>query len=301
MDMKLKDIIEGCLLGDGCIENKVDKYFYFKVSARDEKFVEWIKQLLENFNIHCWISHENKKLYSAGFYINTCSYNELLLLERKWYKKGEKRRIKIVPSDLKLTPTTLLFWYLGDGSLIRRKDDTARVPHISLATNSFSKEEVEFLKNRLKEDLGLNFYIVSNTTSTGFRKTIKTEYTLRSKVQDGTPFKFFKLIGLECPKEIANCITGSKGGSLHYFKDKWPNEEDWVRILSNVKEIGPILRKRRLELNLSQNQLGKIVGIRRENVRDVELMKRNFCAANFRKILNALNLNVFDLLKSLAS
>jgi hypothetical protein len=91
MDMKLKDIIEGCLLGDGSIKNDADKYFSFGVSARDEKFVEWIKQLLESFNIHCWIGH-NEKLHSVWFYINTCPYKELLLLEKKWYKKGEKEK-----------------------------------------------------------------------------------------------------------------------------------------------------------------------------------------------------------------
>lgn len=43
---------------------------------------------------------------------------------------------------------------------------------------------------------------------------------------------------------------------------------------------------------MSQNQLGKKIGIRRENIRDVELMKRNFSIKNFRKILKALNLDI---------
>lgn len=51
-----------------------------------------------------------------------------------------------------------------------------------------------------------------------------------------------------------------------------------------------IFREKRLQLNLSQNQFGKKLGIRRENVRDVELMKRNFSVKNFRKVLNSLDL-----------
>ena len=122
-----------------------------------------------------------------------------------------------------------------------------------------------------------------------------------SSTSDDTVFKFFKLIGFECPKEIASCITGRKGkyGNLHYFKGKWPTKEDWIKILSNVKEVGPILRERRIQLGLTQNQLAKIVGIRRENIRDVELGKRCFSVKNFRKILNALNIDVEFLLSRL--
>ncbi|MFH8108361.1 MAG: helix-turn-helix transcriptional regulator [Candidatus Aenigmatarchaeota archaeon] len=118
---------------------------------------------------------------------------------------------------------------------------------------------------------------------------------------DGTHFRFFKLIGFECPKEIANCSTGRKGryGKEKFFKDKWPAEEDWIKILSNVKEIGPILRRRRLKLGLSQNQLAKKIGIRRENIRDVELSKRCFSVKNFIKVLKSLNLSVVELLKGL--
>jgi len=158
------------------------------------------------------------------------------------------------------------------------------------------KEDIDFLIQKLKE-LGLNFYPVEYKS--GFTGK-PCGYCLYSKTQDETPFKFFKLIGFECPKEIANFFTGRKGryGKLKYFKDKWPTEEDWIKILSNVK-IGKILRKRRLELGLSQNRLAKKTGIRRENIRDVELEKKNFSVKNLRKILNVLKINVKYLLKEL--
>jgi DNA-binding XRE family transcriptional regulator len=151
------------------------------------------------------------------------------------------------------------------------------------------------------KELGLNFYIAKDSSLGGFRKERKIEYLLYSSTEDGTPFRFFKLTGFECPKEIANCITGRKGKfhELHYFKDKRPTEEDWIKILSNVKEVGPILRERRLELGLSQNQLAKKIGIRRENIRDVELMKKHFSVKNFRKILKALNLSINEILEKL--
>jgi len=201
----------------------------------------------------------------------------------------------LVPRDLKLTSTTLLFWYLGDGSLIRRKNDPNRVPFIVLATNNFSKKYIDFLIRKLKE-LNLNFYPVKYKS--GFTGKF-CGYCLYSKTQDGTPFRFFKLIGFKCPKEIANCFTGRKGRyrELKLFKDKWPTEDDWIRILSNVK-IGKILRKRRLELGLTQAQLAEKVGVRREMIRDVELEKRNLNVKNFRKILNVLDLHISNVLKA---
>ncbi len=78
----------------------------------------------------------------------------------------------------------------------------------------------------------------------------------------------------------------------------------WRRLnksLSNVKEVGKILREKRLELGLSQNQLAKLSGIRRENIKNVELQKRNFSVRNFKKILKALKLNVKDILIKLLS
>ncbi|MEM7814613.1 MAG: helix-turn-helix domain-containing protein, partial [Candidatus Aenigmatarchaeota archaeon] len=297
MNIDVFEIIEGSLLGDGSINidnYKYGRYFCYKLTAKDRKFVEWVKLIFQKFGItNCWITCDNKILNTSSlyFYINNSPYSEKLISFReKWYKKINDKTIKIIPRDLKLTPTTLLFWYLGDGSLIRRKSDKNRVPFIVLATNSFSKEDVELLIKKLKQ-LNLNFYPVR--CKSGFTGK-ECGYCLYPNTQDGTPFRFFKLIGFECPKEIANCSTGRKRryGKEKFFKDKWPAEEDWIKILSNVKEIGPILRRRRLKLGLSQNQLAKKIGIRRENIRDVELSKRCFSVKNFIKVLKSLNLSV---------
>jgi transcriptional regulator with XRE-family HTH domain len=54
-----------------------------------------------------------------------------------------------------------------------------------------------------------------------------------------------------------------------------------------------------LQLGLSQNRLARKIGIRRENIRDVELCKRKFSVKNFRKILNVLNIDATYLLKKI--
>ena len=297
--MKLLEIINGTLLGDASIECKEGKYYYYSLVSKSKEFLEWVKKFFLKYGIKPYILLNNytSKVYMLGFYINAGPYKELLHLRDKWYKEIKGKTVKVVPRDLELTPTTLLFWYLGDGSLIRRRNDETRVPHIAFATNGFSKKDVKFLREKLKE-IGLNFYIVKDRSLSGFRKKRRTSYLLYSCTQDETVFKFFKYIG-DCPKEIENCVIGNRGGKIRYFRDKWPYEEDWIKILSNVKEIGKILRERRIELGYSQSNLAKIAEIKRETLKNVELMERRFGVKNLKKVLNTLKLNVKEILRKL--
>ncbi len=294
---KLMEIINGSLLGDGCVQAKKGKYNYFKYTAKDRKFLENLKKIFEGYRIRCWITVDNPGVHSLGFYINLCPYKNFMALYQKWYTKQNGKTQKILPSDLEITPTTLFYWYIGDGCLVRRKHDENRVPTLCLATNCFFKEDVEILLEKLGK-LNLNFY--ATESASGFNKGKKAGYALYSKVQDGTVFRFFQTIGLQCPEEIANCSTGRKGidHRERFFRDKWPTEGDWVKILSNTN-IGPILRQRRLGMGLTQKQLGEMVGIRRENIRDVELGKRHFCVDNFKKVLDSARLTPSYLLAKL--
>jgi hypothetical protein len=227
MDQKTLEIINGTLLGDGCIFVDRGKYFRYKITAKDENLLLWIsKQLkLENHYI-CFDKNNDTKalVFSSRPFFK--------FLRQKWYIQENGKTRKIVPKDLELTPTTLLFWYLGDGSLIRRKKKDSRVPPIVLATCCFSKEDVDFLIKKLAE-LDLNFYPVRYKS--GFNRGEYCGYCLFSTTQDGTPFKFFKLIGFQPPEEIKYCSLGSKG-KFHEEKlviDKWSNRDDWIKILSN--------------------------------------------------------------------
>jgi hypothetical protein len=144
-EINLLDIIRGSLLSDASIKlesYKNSKYFTFRLTAKDKNYLEWVRRIFNHFKIHCWITHDNKvsNVYSLCFYINTSPRHfsqELLNLRDKWYKKVNGKTVKTIPRDLELTPTTLLFWYLGDGSLIRRKNDDTRVPPLFLLPTPF--------------------------------------------------------------------------------------------------------------------------------------------------------------------
>lgn len=294
---EILEFVYGNLLGDASIRSDKDKYFTFQIVARDKNFLEWCGKLLSDFNLKYWISRNKTNLFLLGVYINSCPYKEFLHLRDKWYKKLNGKTIKTVPNNLELTPTILLFWYLGDGSLIRRKNDKNRIPFIVLATNAFSKADVDFLIQKLKK-LNLNFYSVKYKS--GFTKK-ECGYCLYSKTQDGTPYRFFKLIGLECPKEIANCSTGRKGiyHEEKFFKDKWPREDDWIKILSNSEETGKLIKERRKQLNISRKELTKILGVNKDYTRKIESGRRNSSVNKFRTILNTLNINSSYLLNKL--
>ena len=147
-------------------------------------------------------------------------------------------------------------------------------------------------------EIGLNFYPVRYKS--GFTGRY-CGYCLYSTTSDGTPFRFFQLIGFECPPEIANCTTGRKGryGEVKCFKDKWPTTKDWIKILSQVSSLGNLFKQRRLELNLSQARLAKLVGCSREHIRDIENSKRLPSVKMFEKLVEKLGLNVMHLLNFL--
>jgi len=149
--------------------------------------------------------------------------------------------------------------------------------------------------------LDLNFY--SNAATSGFNKGAPSGYVLISKTEDGTPYKFFKLIGLECPEEIRECTTGAKGrGSIkHFFENKWPTEEDWLKILSNTKGIGKIIKEKRNLSCISQGQLAKKVGCGRNTIKRIERGVRFPSVKLFRKILESLSVDAFYLLSKNSS
>lgn len=299
MNEGLQDIIHGTLLGDASIGVTSGKYFNYKHIAKDKRYLEWQSKFLQRHGITGCIGIDNKinGIHRLGFYINSKKDDFLDSLHSRWYKKKNGRNVKFVPKNIKITSTVLFHWYLGDGSLIRPKYN--RIPRIVLATNNFSRQDIDFLIEKLR-DMELNFY--PSLCFSGFKGGTECGYVMISRTSEGTPFRFFKIIGFECPKEIEDCFTGNKGrgSKTHYFKDKWPIEEDWLRILSNVAGIGKIIKEKRNSYKLSQNELAKKAGCSKRHIRRIEKGIRFPSLSLFRKLLNILDINATYLLNELS-
>ncbi|MBI2675997.1 MAG: helix-turn-helix domain-containing protein [Candidatus Aenigmarchaeota archaeon] len=290
----LEDTIDGNLLGDGSVFLDRGKYARFKITAKDESYLYWIGDMLKSQGLNIYFS-KDKRNKTFILYVSTGKF--FTDLRKKWYRVDNGKTLKIVPNNLEINSTTLLFWYLGDGCLIRPKGN--RVPWVVLATNCFSKGDADLLIEKLQE-VKLNFYPVAYKS--GFTKK-SCGYAIYSNVQDGTVFRFFNLIGLSCPEEIKNCITGNKGrgSKTHYFGDKWPTQEDWFKIMSNQPEIGRIVKERRIELGFTKRSCAARTGMSVRHLRHIEFQDRCPSVPMLRKISKSLDLSTIYMLQKLVA
>jgi len=107
----------------------------------------------------------------------TKSYQELKDLRERWYPNGVKK----VPDDIKLTPSTLFNWFVGDGSYIPGSQGSLKLS----VTCKNMREGLPTLKEKLKK-LGIGCTI----NSTGIR--------IRNSHQDNF-FDYILSDGVEIP------------------------------------------------------------------------------------------------------
>jgi hypothetical protein len=154
-----KGVIEGLMLGDGYMERLVERGNpRITLHQKQKELVEFLRDTIcpdasiIQTELRGSVIH-GRKIKPTTSYISRTGCSPLLLpYYLKWYPKGKK----IVPTDLELTSTNVLHWFIGDGSAYRRKNYNS--VEIKLCTNGFTKDEVYFLGEQLKK-LGLKSYI----------------------------------------------------------------------------------------------------------------------------------------------
>ncbi len=288
-------IIEGSLLGDGSIS----KDGIYTQQAKDGKYLQWLAKLLTKRGLHCRVfpaKHKSGFSKSKDFWqLHSHRCPALADLRKKWYIRYRGKTLKIVPPGIKIIPATLLHWYLGDGSFKRdfRSDQIVR-PYVRLHTFGFTRDCIKLLIDKLG-DIRLKFVSVPKLS---YKK--KFGYDLYSE-QDSV-FTFFKNIGLFPIKGIKDCITRivTTRGKVYKFKDKWPTKEDWLRILPQSDKIGLVIRERREISGMSQSALARIVGTVSHHICWIEAGKKHPSTSLFKRLLEALQLDVQDVLGILA-
>lgn len=143
-----KEYVDGFLLGDGGLG--VDGRTKMKTARAScgLEYEEFCKYLIGFFDgtVKKYKDHHMKQ----GFRFDgrTGYSKEWREQYTRWYPEGQDgKRLKQVPEDVVISPTSVMMWYLGDGSVVHPKDDSKIMLRIS--TDGFKKEGVELLVEKL--------------------------------------------------------------------------------------------------------------------------------------------------------
>lgn len=191
-------VLEGCLLGDSHLEIGKGVTPLFQHGSIHIEYINNIISILPFQNTKIYTKKAGQRVIEGRLCNCKESYSLQTLADRglkdfyeRWYPEG----VKIVPKDLKLTPTTIRYWLYDDGYTSKKsKNPKHNTITIGLCTNGFIIEDCNFLVSKLKE-IGLDFYIFYPN---------KKPVLITSKIN--TVRKFFDYIGNDC---------------LECFKYKW--------------------------------------------------------------------------------
>lgn len=178
----LIEILNGEMLGDGgLIIYKNQASFRESFGFDKKEWAEYLFNLFVNNNI-CIVGNTIYKRNPSGkspnfsWSFETCNIIELGNLHKTWYTKnndynlklgqGFKNRkyLKIIPTNLNLTPKSLLHWYVGDGTVYSSGG-------CMIHTEGFNWKEVEFLRYKLKQEF--NIFTSHNKKNTIYLPTIE--------------------------------------------------------------------------------------------------------------------------------
>jgi len=145
------EVVTGELLGDGCIAAKSPHSAHFEYGVSDEDHRDWLACILRNegFEPRTPNSVQCKWKESTQYRIITRSYPFLRNIYKAWYigpsLKYTSGNIpsKRVPHEIKMTPTVLLHWWLGDGSINHASNQ------VKIATSGFTDKGQEVLVEAL--------------------------------------------------------------------------------------------------------------------------------------------------------
>lgn len=161
MNKKEKDIIAGLLLSDAHLRKPGDKRrVSMSFTLKYADFASGIKKRVCSIPwgkdyVYKYRDKRTGNTYTQNR-ITTRVSDYLTSIYDLWYKNKKK----IVP-DIELTSAVLLWWYLGDGCLLKKKS-RPKFRRIALATQSFAPKEVKRLIVQIKELLNSEYVYPEN-------------------------------------------------------------------------------------------------------------------------------------------
>lgn len=135
--------VDGLMLGDGYINFKKPLYTTSRVRI-DSSSKEWVIYGLSKLvdyrpsepKVYGKIS---KRCPNEIWMSTTLTHPDIFHQAERWYSGVSQT--KVVPSDVRITPTSILLWYLGDGSLTYIEDCNTYI--VRFATCAFPIENIE--------------------------------------------------------------------------------------------------------------------------------------------------------------
>lgn len=177
-------VLIGGLLGDFSLyqyKNQINSGIAISRAIKDIEYLKYQFDLFKEFcpagiKIRNTFDKRTNKTYT-GCSFRTQVAEVFTPYKQKWYPEG----IKIVPRDLKLTPLICAIWFCDDGSVVYTGSNKLG-RRISLYTDSFLKEEVEFLQCLLKDTINVSFMITRKNSMKDINRGFYLYLTKRDDV-----------------------------------------------------------------------------------------------------------------------
>lgn len=156
-----EEFLTGLMLGDGSIVYSVkNKSLYPRLTirrqAQDKKYLNWQYEVFKEFYSsppkYMEIYDKRTKKTYISYNLQSKSGKIYKQYHIEWYPYGKK----IIPKTIKLTPLTLLIWFLDDGCVVHSGKNSLT---IKISTNCFVKEDVEFLSQLLTKNFGIKLNV----------------------------------------------------------------------------------------------------------------------------------------------
>ncbi|EMA30479.1 endonuclease I-EndH [Haloarcula japonica] len=156
-------IIQGELLGDGCLHRQEPGNCFFQLSTTTRAHAERLIQMLPDRlfpdaqpNVYTRSNALGEEAYTSW----TISSRPQPAFERmyeSWYEERTGNNSKTVPENFTLNRTAFLHWYWGDGNCSIRDRGA---PRVSFATHGFTESGVALLQSEV-DRLGYDNYTVT--------------------------------------------------------------------------------------------------------------------------------------------
>lgn len=150
------EIITGLLLSDGHllrIQNEFqNSLFQISASVKHSEFIDFLEKYLNDLGFSTYRRTYVRELGTV-INLNTERHPFFTTLRKIWYPFDKK----IVPDSIHLTPKSIAYWFMGDGSSRWYERGNKKV-HLDIATDGFDTNSVISLQGNL-HDLGIDIYL----------------------------------------------------------------------------------------------------------------------------------------------